>query len=228
MDAEDICFGNIALATTWPELDVQTHWYRGGWWDQAHIFWDDFADDGRVQAITESDPSPEGRSDVGSLVLHAEMEPAQSLTFTFILAWYFPNRENYWNAKPAVRQRRMRNYYATRFASAWEVARYVQSRLDKLEHATRLFHNALFNSTLPGYVIDAVSSQASVIRTNTCLWLDDGSFFAFEGCGDASGCCPMNCRTCGIMNRHWPISFRASSVPCAAPIFSTILCPTGT
>jgi hypothetical protein len=41
----------------------------------------------------------------------------------------------------------------------------------------------------------------SIIRTPTCLWVEDGKFHAFEGCGGAStggwlatgGCCPMNC-----------------------------------
>ncbi len=190
---DDLRFGNMALATSWPRLDVQTHWYRGGWWDGAHLFWDDFAADGRIKSRTDSDPSPEGRSDVGSLVAFAELAPGQSVSIPFLLTWYFPNRENYWNQEPAVSPRKMRNHYAGRFASAWEVAEYVHSHLERLEQTTRLFHRTLFGSKLPGYVLDAVSSQASIIRTNTCLWLEDGSFFAFEGCGDASGCCPMNC-----------------------------------
>jgi len=38
-----------------------------------------------------------------------------------------------------------------------------------------------------------VSSQAAIIRTTTGLWLEDGNYFGFEGCGDQSGCCPLNC-----------------------------------
>ncbi|MGQ9854222.1 MAG: GH116 family glycosyl-hydrolase [Candidatus Oleimicrobiaceae bacterium] len=193
LPTDDLRYGSMALATPWPEPEVQTHWYRGGWWDQAHIFWEDFADDGRLQHVSARDPSPPGRSDVGSLVLFAEVAPGQSVALPFIIAWYFPNRENYWNSEPAFRHKRMRNHYANRFANAWEVAQYAEDHRQKLEEQTRAFHDALFGSTLPGYVLDAVSSQASIIRTNTCLWLEDGSFFAFEGCGDASGCCPLNC-----------------------------------
>lgn len=47
--AGDPNYGTMALATTWPELDVQTRWYRGGWWDQCHLFWDDFSADGRLK-----------------------------------------------------------------------------------------------------------------------------------------------------------------------------------
>jgi familyl 116 glycosyl hydrolase-like protein len=42
-------------------------------------------------------------------------------------------------------------------------------------------------------VLDAVSSQMSIIRTTTCLRTADGRFHAFEGCDDNAGCCPMNC-----------------------------------
>jgi hypothetical protein len=42
-------------------------------------------------------------------------------------------------------------------------------------------------------VLDAVSSQASIIRTTTCFWLEGSRFFGFEGCNDRGGCCPLNC-----------------------------------
>ncbi|MCP5117511.1 MAG: hypothetical protein GY953_42355, partial [bacterium] len=42
-------------------------------------------------------------------------------------------------------------------------------------------------------VIDAVSSQASIIRTPTVMLLEGKKIFAFEGCHDDAGCCPMNC-----------------------------------
>ena len=46
---------------------------------------------------------------------------------------------------------------------------------------------------LPAHVLDAVSSQMSIIRTTTCLRTRDGKFHGFEGCNDNVGCCPMNC-----------------------------------
>ena len=42
-------------------------------------------------------------------------------------------------------------------------------------------------------MIDAVSSQASILRTNTVMVLEKNVTLAFEGCNDHSGCCPMNC-----------------------------------
>jgi len=190
---ESAYFGTMALATTWKDLDVQTRWYRGGWWDHAHLFWDDFADDGRVQSITDAEPSPPNRSDIGALVLHATVPAQGEVTLPVFLTWHFPNRENYWNSEPEVKGKVMRNFVATQFKDAWDAAGYTVRQLERLEKETRLWHEALFGSTLPDYVLDAVSSQASIIRTNTCLRLDDGSFFAFEGCGDEGGCCWMNC-----------------------------------
>ncbi len=190
---EDVRYGTMALVTAWKDPDVQTRWYRGGWWDNAHRFWDDFSDDGRVESVTDAEASPDGRSDVGDLVLQATVAPNASVTFPFFITWHFPKRENYWNSENQVRGKIMENYVGKQFKDAWDAASYTVENLERLEKQTRLWHRAFFDSTLPGYVLDAVSSQASIIRTNTCLMLADGSFFAFEGCGDDSGCCPMNC-----------------------------------
>jgi non-lysosomal glucosylceramidase len=69
----------------------------------------------------------------------------------------------------------------------------VCGRLRELSAATRAFRGALFASTLPEPVLDAVSSQMSIIRTTTCLRTEDGRLHGFEGCDDNAGCCPMNC-----------------------------------
>ena len=190
---DDPNYGSMGLVTTLDDLDVVTRWYRGGWWDQCHVFWDDFSDDGRVKNVRDTLSSDEWRSDVGSLILHATVPPRGSVTLPMLITWYFPNRENYWNGEAEVRGKMMRNYVARKFGSAWEVAGYFFKNQQRLEQQTRAFHSALFNSTLPGYVIDAVSSQMSTLKTNVCVLLEDGSFFGFEGNSDNGGCCPLNC-----------------------------------
>ena len=42
-------------------------------------------------------------------------------------------------------------------------------------------------------VIEAAAASIAVVRSPTCLWLADGTFLGYEGCHDASGCCPGNC-----------------------------------
>jgi uncharacterized protein (DUF608 family) len=190
--ADDPRFGSMALASLWGDFTAQTHWSRGAWFDDLQIFWDDFGADGKLNPV-ETNPSPEGRTDSASLGLLATIKPGAEVTLTFALAWYFPIRVNEWNREENVRGKKLTNYYATQFSDAWDAAKYTLRNLERLESESRSFHKAFFSSTLPPYVLDAVSSQASIIRTNTCLRTDDGNFHAFEGCGGEQGCCPMNC-----------------------------------
>ncbi len=192
-EATDARFGSLALATPWPHVTGKLRWERAGWWDDVQSFWDDFAADGRLEGPAEPEPSPDGETDVGTLGLVVRLEPGQRVTLPVVLAWHFPNLYNYWNREEAVRGKRLGNWYATQWPDAWAVATYVAEHLERLERETRLFHETLTTSTVPAVVLDAVSSQASIMRTTTCLRTEDGRFHAFEGCHDRAGCCPMNC-----------------------------------
>jgi hypothetical protein len=121
-------------------------------------------------------------------------------TLPVVLAWHFSELTNYWNtagrgiaASSRVPGARLGNYYTTRHPDAWVVAHEVAGALDGLRARTLAFKRALFDTTLPDEVLDAVSSQMSVIRTTTSLRTEDGAFHAFEGCDDNAGCCPMDC-----------------------------------
>jgi uncharacterized protein (DUF608 family) len=60
---------------------------------------------------------------------------------------------------------------------------------------------ALYSSTIPAPILDAVATQTSIIRSPTCFLQEDGKFLGFEGCRGSStgcscesgGCCPLNC-----------------------------------
>ena len=191
--ADNPLYGSMALLTTHSEVTGRTGWEGGKWWDSFQKWFDEFAAKGEMHDPKPSEVSPDGRSNYATLAPHLRLTPGESKTITFLLAWYFPVRENYWNKEKEVKGQRIRNDYGTRFKSAWDVGRYTALNLKALEDKTRSFHQAFFSSTLPAHVLDAVSSQACIIRTNTCLLLEGKQFFAFEGCGDDSGCCPMNC-----------------------------------
>ncbi|MFQ6070378.1 MAG: GH116 family glycosyl hydrolase, partial [Candidatus Aminicenantales bacterium] len=190
---KDIGKGTIAFITPEKDVDVQTRWYRGGWWDNAHLFWDDFSRDGRLVPCTDSVPAPEGRTDVASLLVHCQLKPGEEKVVPFYLTWHFPWRENYWNREKEVKGKVFRNYYATKFKDALHVARFVVGNLETLYQDTKAFHDLLFSSTYPSYAIEAVSSQASSLKTNLVMQTEDGKFFGFEGLSDDRGCCPMNC-----------------------------------
>ncbi|MFZ5518776.1 MAG: GH116 family glycosyl-hydrolase [Candidatus Zhuqueibacterota bacterium] len=190
---DDVRFGSFAVTTPEKEINVQTSWYRGGWWDNAHIFWDDFSDDGAVSDTRERTVSAENSTDVATVIVKINMLPGEEKRIPFLLSWHFPYRENYWNGEESVKGKIMKNYYATKFVDAFDVADYVMRSMDYLETTSRLYHRSLFTSTYPAYVIDAVSSQASILKTNTVMRIGDGQFFGFEGLTDDRGCCPLNC-----------------------------------
>jgi len=186
---DDLLYGSMALVTTHRNVSCRVHWPQAGWWDAAQEVWDDFRDDGEF-STGAADEKP---SDITSLALRFSLAPGESVELPFIITWYFPNRENTWNGEPEVKGARLRNRYANWFDDAWEVAGYVAKNLDRLEKETRMFADALYSSTLPAVALDAAGSNMSIMRTQTGLFLDDDRFYAFEGCGDQGGCCPMNC-----------------------------------
>ena len=174
--------GSLAVATSWPDTTYLEHWERAGWYDPLESFWADFRSDGRLPDVSTAEPSPEGRSDIGTLGLCAKLGPGESVVLPFVVAWHFPNLTNYWDLGSPVLGERLGTWYATRRCDAWETASEVAGRLDELTGRTRTFRDTLFSSTLPEPVLDAVSSQMSTIRTTTCLRTEDGAFHAFEGC----------------------------------------------
>jgi uncharacterized protein (DUF608 family) len=131
-------FGTMALATPWKDVTYMPHWVRGDWWDDLQIFWDDFSADGRFKEPAEVSPSPDGRTDIGSLGLNVSLGPSEEAELPFILSWNIPNVLNYFDIVPKQRVV-FRNHYAERFGDAWAAAEYLAQNLGRLEEKTRLF-----------------------------------------------------------------------------------------
>ena len=193
---DDLQYGSMGLVTTHPNVTVKPQWLRSGWWDFLQEFWDDLGDDGLLTDLGYDIASPDGRPDTGSLGVVDTLPPGETRRFQFWITWHFPNRPNSWHGPQAVREgasRTIRNHYATRFADAWEVATYAVGEWDRLSADTHKFHDAFFDSTLPDYVLDAVSANITPMRSTTCFWLEDGRFYGWEGCFDDAGCCAGSC-----------------------------------
>jgi non-lysosomal glucosylceramidase len=194
---EDPLYGSVAVATTWKDITYTLRWLRSGWFDDLQDFWDQFRTEERLKEEKSPEPSPEGQTDVATLGLNFKLLPGEEVKLPIFLAWFFPylpeEITKYFRIEPLKEEIRLKTYYSTKFDDAWGVAKYTIENLKTLENQTRKFHDLLFSSTLPSYVLDAVSSQISTIRTNTCFRTEDGRFYGFEGCSDNEGCCPMNC-----------------------------------
>jgi uncharacterized protein (DUF608 family) len=195
--------GSMALMTTQKDVTACCNWNQTEWSEPLANWLTEFADVGEFCGPGISTPSEDGYSQYATVAPRLRVAPGQRRSVTFLLAWYFPLRENYWNKgnwgsdewelEDKATSPNLRNDYATRFSSAWEVGCYTALHLKRLEETSRKFQVALLSSSLPAHVLDAVSSQASTIRTNTCMLLEGRQLFAFEGCGDDAGCGPMNC-----------------------------------
>lgn len=55
------------------------------------------------------------------------------------------------------------------------------------------FKDALYSSTLPPAVLDAVGSNLAILKSPTVLRQENGNVWAWEGCFTTSGCCHGSC-----------------------------------
>ncbi len=193
LSLEDPMHGTLAL-TAMPNTETHvTHWRgwpQGPWWNSPLLFWDTFGADGQLAV------EPKAYNTVGSVSQKRTIDGGKSATFTFLLAWHFPNRTPDWcgwTAPPGKGKTIIGNFYATRFKDAWEAADYTANNLDQLERRTRLFATAFRESTLPAVVKDAAGSNLSTLASTTCFRTADGEFHGFEGSDDTRGCCYGNC-----------------------------------
>ena len=86
-----------------------------------------------------------------------------------------------------------RPYYASVWKDAREVALYVDEKYASLRARTVNFKEALFSSTLPPYVLDAVSANLGILKSPTVLREENGNLWGWEGCFADNGCCEGSC-----------------------------------
>ncbi|MBN1805791.1 MAG: hypothetical protein JW837_11105 [Sedimentisphaerales bacterium] len=106
-----------------------------------------------------------------------ELAPGDSHTFSYVLAWFFPNHEK-------GRQ------YANHFNSAADVAHYVLDNYKRLSNDTTKWYRTYYeHSTLPEWLLFRLHSTVCNLAAGTCQWWKNGRFWAWEGVG----CCPGTC-----------------------------------
>lgn len=193
LPAEDPMTGEFVLCSpreAGTRIDIWRGWPKSRWWNAPMEFWDDFSDDGLLSA--EHDP----HDSVGVVSLHRSIAAGASASFTFFLAWRFPNRTPQWcgwSAPKGQEKTVIGNHYCTRFPTALAAAEYAAANLPQLEKKTRLFARAFRESTLPGVVKEAAGANLSTLASTVCFRTADGEFHGFEGANDHNGCCPGNC-----------------------------------
>lgn len=194
-------YGSMALLTADTDVTTKANWYEGQWWDGLQEFWNDFCDDGKIEnpnpaKDTHTTNVGHFTNPVGSLCIDKTIQPGEEAVFEFFLTWYMPNRPDAWHCDPyhyGLNERTIKNYYATMFDNAWHVGDYLANHLATLEDTSRKFANALYTSTYPSYVIDAIANNITVLRSTTCFRLANGLFAAWEGSHDQVGSCAGTC-----------------------------------
>ena len=73
------------------------------------------------------------------------------------------------------------------------MALYVEENYASLRSRTVAFKDALFSSTLPPYVLDAVSANLAIMKSPTVLRLENGDMWGWEGGSPDIGCCHGSC-----------------------------------
>ncbi len=200
----DTRFGDLTLATDAADVSWQQYWCRGQWFDALEVYWRDFTTAGRmvnrgVASIEEPSVVAGGNSRPGVLAAHLTLRPGETGRVRFVITWNFPNCTNYWNAGQceAAREKGIptvwKNHYATIWTESTASAAYVLQQWERLYRETLLFKDALFSSDLPEAAIDAISANLSVLKSPTVLWLEDGTFYGWEGCHTDTGSCDGTC-----------------------------------
>lgn len=187
----DTCYGNMVIATDCEDTYEQAYWFRGDWFDDVTLFWREFSSVGKMKNRHYEESRPTGQ-DMSTLAACVKLQPGETKRIRFILAWYIPNVEKYWGDRSKVLPK-WKNYYAGLFESSLAVARYCLENGERLWQQTRLFKDTLESSALPQTALDAIQANIAILKSSTCLRLENGEFWAWEGVNQNSGSCEGSC-----------------------------------
>ncbi len=193
---------NLAYAKSWfmaavdEEAFVNTDWYDGGWFDKLTMLWKNIEDARLINAHNMDNKSPGG-----TIAVPFTLNPGENKTISLKLAWYSPNSNlRKGNDDPdncssgcCSDKENYNPWYSAKFDSVEAVMNYVTWDYKRLKTETAAFTDALFSSTLPPEIIDAVMSNLSILKSPTILRQTDGRMWAWEGCCDTNGCCSGSC-----------------------------------
>jgi uncharacterized protein (DUF608 family) len=202
-------YGSAALTIIGHTPRIKGMWLRSPRWtfDALSALWREVSS-GKFTTNEGSNAIDTSGRNGASILLEGTLTPGESHTYPILIAWYFPNsyfqagvREpisgiegapgcrSFPDGKPPL----WRPYYVTQWKDARDVASYVESNYTTLRLRTIQFKEALFASTLPSYVLDAVSANLGILKSPTVLRLEDGQIWGWEGCFPDKGSCPGSC-----------------------------------
>src|SRR5215469_12904952 len=201
-------FGSAALISVNEHPRVKAMWLRSPGWefDSLSALWREVS----TGTFTENDgtnPVDHAGRNGASILLAGKLAPGASRTHVVVIAWHFPNCYlQAGSAKPAKFEGPegcraadacaappWQPFYSGIWSDAREVALYVEQNYTSLRARTITFQEALFSSTLPAEVLDAVSANLAILKSPTILRQRNGHVWGWEGCFPDAGCCHGSC-----------------------------------
>ncbi|WP_105619140.1 GH116 family glycosyl-hydrolase [Vallitalea okinawensis] len=202
LKVDDPRFGDLSISTDAEDVSYQEYWYRGGWCDDLEIYWQDLIHSSRFKNrnYTEGKKMGYTERDTGHLAVHLSIQPGEKKKVRFVITWNIPNSYVYWRGESYAKQiakaglkNLWKNWYATQWEDSTYSGKYALKYWDRLKRDTETFQKTLFNSSLPDVALEAISANLSTLKTATCLRLEDGTFYGWEGTGSKSGSCEGSC-----------------------------------
>jgi non-lysosomal glucosylceramidase len=194
--------GEMILATDATSVSYQEYFYRGHACDDLQMYWNELTGSPRFKNRTYAPGKVThtwGDRDAGLIAARVALAPGESTVVRFILSWHFPNVKNDWDseaderAKKASIKNLWKNWYATEWKDARAVTIYAFEHWETFLRDTIEFHDALYRSTLPPVVLEAVSANISILKSPTVSRLEDGTFYGWEGVNMSTGSCEGSC-----------------------------------
>ena len=196
--------GDLSISTDAADADHTDHHFRGQWFDDLAVYWKEFAKAGPLPRRHYDKPRASRHMSLqpehGTLAARLTIAAGSTKKVRFVISWNFPHGDIYWayrdkpdGAIPDKSTPSWKNYYATQWPDSTASGRDALQRWDDLAAATISFRDGLFNTTLPAEVIDAASSTLALLRTATCIRLEKGELWAWEGQHANDGSCEGSC-----------------------------------
>jgi len=131
-----------------------------------------------------SAPTPAGRTANCGVAASVTVAAGQTVEVPFLLTWHYPNKYNQAGVW-------MGCHYATLWPDAAAVMREAAASFPKLREKTERFRQAMYDSTLPYWLLDCLTSQAAILRhIGVVFRLANGDVYGWEG---SNGCCQPTC-----------------------------------
>jgi len=201
-------YGSACLVAIGEKPHIKGMWLRSPGWefDYLSALWREVST-GNFTANDGSNTIDTGGRNGCSILLEGALAPGDSRTHSVVISWHFPNCylgvggiaasefpgtvgcRSFPEGTPPL----WRPYYTSIWKDAREVALYVDENYATLHARTVAFKHALFSSTLPSYVLDAVSANLAILKSPTVLRLENGDLWGWEGCFPDAGCCHGSC-----------------------------------